>query len=129
MIYIFYLLLDRIYRKNVTLTGSGILNWALDGLDRLNKQGKFTITKNVRNATANYKKMADIPAKFVNDMCVLAPDYSEQSSILYGAYKEWCDRNGHKSISITAIAEDWRRLGFERYGSGGQNRWRGVQLK
>jgi putative DNA primase/helicase len=120
---------DKSYKEAVKTEGSGILNWALEGLDRLNKRGRFLIPQTVQDATANYRNAIDIPAKFVMGMCVQGPDYNEQSSILYNAYKKWCDENGHKPLSITAIAEDWKRLGFESYPSNGRNRWRGVQLK
>ena len=120
---------DKSYKEAVKTEGSGILNWALDGLERLNKRGRFIIPQTVQDATANYKSMIDTPAKFIKEMCALDPEYNEQSSILYNAFKEWCDENGHEPISITAIAEDWKRLGFESYDSNGRRRWRGVQLK
>lgn len=94
-----------------------------------NQRGHFKIPPVVQNATSNYKSIIDVPGRYVYEMCVKSPDFSEQSSMLYNAYREWCEKNGHKPLSITAIAEDWKRLGFEKYSSKGKNRWRGVQLK
>lgn len=53
----------------------------------------------------------------------------EQSSKLYKAHEAWCWRNGHNAKSSTAIAEDWRRLGFERRDSNGLRYWHGVKKR
>jgi putative DNA primase/helicase len=39
-------------KKNIKGEGAGILNWALDGLERLRRRGRFEVPKSVRGATA-----------------------------------------------------------------------------
>ena len=65
---------------------------------------------------------------FVNEMCLTGPDYRTQGSTLYTAYKNWCMDTGHKPQSSTSLADDWKRLGFERYRAAGKTFWRGVGL-
>ncbi len=62
-------------------------------------------------------------------MCETGPGYTVQSMTLYEATKDWALRNGHKPISSTVIAQEWKRLGFERYESGGCRKWRGLRLR
>ena len=52
------------------------------------------------------------------------------SSLLYSRYKGWCEDNGHKPQSSTRLADDWKRLGFEKLPPrSGRMFWRGVALK
>jgi P4 family phage/plasmid primase-like protien len=116
-------------KEAIKLEGAGILNWALEGLSRLNARGSFAIPATVEAATNHFQESNDIPALYVAERCETGPDLKVQSSLLYRNYKSWCDDYGHKAQSITSIAEDWRRLGFERSEVMGLRYWRGVSLK
>jgi len=120
-------------KEAVKLEGAGILNWALDGLARLTQRGRFDVPAKVKEATEHFRETNDIPGVFVAECCVTGNDetgkpYRTQASILYNFYAVWCKDNGHKAQSSTSIAEDWRRLGFEKRPSGGRNYWEGVGI-
>jgi P4 family phage/plasmid primase-like protien len=123
---------DPAVKEQVKLEGAGILVWALDGLARLRSRGRFEIPAGVADATNHFRETNDIPAVFVAECCLAGVNkatgypYKTQSSILYGAYSQWCKDNGHKAQSSTSIAEDWLRLGFEKYPANGRIWWRGV---
>jgi P4 family phage/plasmid primase-like protien len=121
-------------KEAIKAEGAGILNWALDGLDRLRKRGHFEIPQAVRDATESFRQNNDIPARFVDDCCLIGNDnqgnpYRAQAGALYKAYRSWCNENGHQPQSSTSIADDWKRLGFEKRRPGGINHWFGVGLK
>lgn len=121
-------------KETIKTEGAGILNWALDGLDRLRKRGRFDIPQEVRDATNSFRDNNDIPARFVEELCFTGNDqkgdpYRVSGSLLYDAYKTWCLTTGHKPQSSTSIANDWRRLGFEKYEANGRKFWRYVGLK
>jgi len=110
---------DPALKEAIKLEGAGILNWALEGLARLKKRGRFEIPHEIVTATDNFKNNNDIPRAFVEDCCVTGYDnkrnlYRVKSSQLYTAYKMWCIDSGHKPQSKTSIADDWKRLGFEQ---------------
>ena len=115
-------------KERIKTEGAGILNWALDGLERLRARGKFDIPACVKDATDQFRQSNDIPAAFVAEKCLTGREYSTQGSLLYAAYKDWCVETGHKYQSSTSIAIEWRRLGFEKYMGGGRSYWRGVGL-
>lgn len=119
---------DPTIKDRVRQEAAGILNWALIGLDRLRQRGRFDVPQCVQAATADFRESNDIPAMFVGEMCLTGPDYRTQGSVLYDAYKRWCADTGHKPQSSTSLAEDWRRLEFERYRAAGKTYWRGVGL-
>ncbi len=125
---------DPALKEAIKTEGAGILNWALDGLARLRTRGGFEIPQAVKEATQSFKDGNDIPARFVEEVCKIGDDpttgqpYRVQTGDLYNAYRGWCDRNGHKPKSSTAIAEDWRRMGFSKYRPGGVVYWQWVGL-
>ncbi len=125
---------DPTLKEGIKQEGAGILNWALIGLERLNRRGRFVIPNSVQAATNDFQSQNDIPAAFVQECCVTGLDangnpYRTQTSRLYNAYKQWCLENGHKPQSATNIAGDWKRLRFRKDRPGGVVYWFGVGLK
>lgn len=109
--------------------GAGILNWAIDGLKRLQARGSFDIPAAVKAATREFITQSDLPATFVAECCLTGPEHRAQSQQLYEAYQTWAIATGHKPKSMTSIAADWKRLGFERGESNGRVYWRGIGLR
>lgn len=125
---------DPALKEAIKTEGAGILNWALKGLGRLRNRGRFEIPQEVKDATQSFKDTNDIPGRFVEECCVTGNDensepYRAQASQLYNAYKAWCIENGHKPQSSTSLAEDWKRLKFEKRRPGGINHWFNVGLR
>jgi len=119
---------DPSIKKMIKLEGAGILNMALDGLDRLRERGHFEIPSDVRAASEEYQTINDVPKLFIADCCQTGPDYRVQSALLYEDYRLWCEKNGHKPQSSTSIAGDWKRLGFTQKAIVGRVYWTGIGL-
>jgi putative DNA primase/helicase len=120
---------DRGLKDKVKAEGAGILNWALEGLERLKERGTFEIPACVREATADFQQTNDIPALFVNEACLGDMVEEVQASELYKAYTHWCELNGHKPQSATTVAREWRRLGFEKRTKSGRIFYDGLTVK
>lgn len=120
------------FKERIKAEGAGILNWALEGLARLNARGKFDPPQSVLDATKEYKEKNDIPAVFLEEINARIdkadPHCRTQSQYLYDQYREWCQRNSHKPMSSTRIAEEWKRLGFERVRINGTTWWQGIEI-
>jgi putative DNA primase/helicase len=78
---------------------SGILNWALDGLDRLNAQGgRFTVHPDAAAALGLMRELASPLAAFVDERCEVELARVKGSGChnfvdckaLYTAYRQWC---------------------------------------
>lgn len=115
-------------KEAIMAEGAGILNWAIEGLQRLNARGRFEIPACVKTATDDFRAKNDVPALFIAECCTIGTEERVRPNELYAAYKTWCDTNGHRAKSSTAIADDWARLGFTRYKPGGVTYWRGVRI-
>jgi putative DNA primase/helicase len=119
-------------KEKIKLEGAGILNWALIGLERLRERKRFLIPPGVQGATDDFIHKNDIPKLFVEESGAKV-DYNDQkcrtpSQELYDAYADWCKRNGHKPMSSTKMAEEWKRLGFEKINSNGRKFWQGIEI-
>ena len=101
-------------KEDIRSEGAGILNWALRGLARLRQRGAFDIPEHVADATREFHETNDKALLFVKECCARGPDCREQSSALYRAYRDWCHENGLMPESNVKMAEQWRRLGFQR---------------
>jgi putative DNA primase/helicase len=115
-------------KRRIEQEGAGILNWALEGLHRLTERGYFDIPEGIQDATRQFRTNNDVPALFVEDRCVKGSNFEVQASHLYREYKSWCEDNGHRPQSSTRLADDWRRLGFERKRTMAGTVYRGLQL-
>ncbi len=73
----------------------GILLWALDGLDRLNRNGRFTVPKASQVATNLMMDLASPISAFVRDRCILGPDKIAAVDQVFDAWKLWAGENGH----------------------------------
>jgi P4 family phage/plasmid primase-like protien len=116
-------------KEGVKAAGAAILNWALDGLERLRARGYFEVPEKVSDATEEFKQDNDVTGLFVDEMCIKSPEFWEGSSNLYTRYSEWAKDHGHIPMSTITIAKEWRRLGFEQRRGGKGVRWHGVKLR
>jgi P4 family phage/plasmid primase-like protien len=117
--------LDRILASEV----SGVFNWLLAGYQRLIHQGRFTEPKASTAWLEDYKIREDTELSFSLEVLNLSPNLSIQSSELYSAYRDWCDKNGFKSKNINQFSLDAERLGLEKYVKNGRRFWRGADVK
>jgi len=99
-------------KDKLDLELSGIFNWAMDGLRRLRQRGHFVEPLQVQVATAQYRKESNPVALFVEEMCQAGPGLEAQSSVLYGAYRDWCLENTFRPHSSKNFKKDMERLGF-----------------
>lgn len=92
--------------------GAGILNWALDGLDRLRERGGFKIPTSVADATDEFQRSNDVVGEFLDVRCVQEAGAYTTPSTLYCTYTMWCEANGHKPKSSTQFKADLEKRGF-----------------
>jgi len=87
-------------RENTALTDEllaerpAILNWALDGFERLVRRGRFEQPTSAAEALREMEDLGSPTAAFVRDRCALGP-HEVAVDDLYGAWRSWCADNGH----------------------------------
>jgi putative DNA primase/helicase len=90
----------------------GILNWALDGLDRLNKQGKFTENIATREIVHAQRSRSNPYREFVDTFCVTGDGKQVSKDRLRELYTCWSQEQG-RTITETAHSFSMKLLEVE----------------
>lgn len=88
----------------------GILNWALEGLDRLTRTGRFTVPESSDDAAQLMMDLASPVAAFVRECCVRGPSAMVPRDDLYDAWKRWAEDNGHHAGAKSTFGRDLRAV-------------------
>lgn len=99
---------DRALDKRLRAELPGILAWALEGLDRLARNGQFTVPAASSDATALMMDLASPMSAFVRERCVRGPTEEVGRDALYAAWKVWAEDNGHRAGAKTTFGRDLR---------------------
>jgi putative DNA primase/helicase len=86
----------------------GILNWALDGLERLTANDRFTHIASAEEMITTMRDLASPVGAFVREQCILGVDHQIDVDELYAAYKTWAEENGHARPSKSMFGRDLR---------------------
>lgn len=101
---------DRTLDERLRAELPAILAWALDGLDRLSRTGKFTTPGSSHDAANLMMDLASPMSAFVRECCVRKPDEEVLADRLYGAWKMWTEDNGHMSGAKSTFGRDLRAV-------------------
>lgn len=73
-----------------------ILNWSLDGLERLKKNGAFRQPESSRDLVEELEGLGSSISDFIRDCCVVEPNAVALIPNLYDRWKGWCMQQGWK---------------------------------
>ncbi len=77
----------------------GILNWALDGLDRLLKNDSFTHSQFIEDAAKQFKMESDTVVSFIDQDCNICNSQFVLSDDLYLHYRQYCTQSGYRACA------------------------------
>ncbi|MBS3765144.1 bifunctional DNA primase/polymerase [Candidatus Bipolaricaulota bacterium] len=97
----------------------GIINWALDGLRRLEERGHFEESEAMQEAMDRYQRGNDSVLAFFEDRLVVAgednevdPDHKLPSRYVYRMYKDYCESNELSPVSHTKFSRRLKEWGI-----------------
>ena len=116
---------------------SSILNWALEGLNRLTvvNGNRFTHLLSAEEAITQMRDLASPIRAFVREECETDATHEIAVDVLYRAFKIWAENNGHSKQSKQSFGRDLRAvlpwLGKPKQrGTGTRQRvYSGIRLK
>ena len=91
---------------------SGFLNWALEGLQRLRKNGKFSYSKTVNQVRAYMIKLSDSVLAFINERVVFDSKNEIPKQHLYSEYIAYCKNEQLVAVDYQTFCK--RVLGTRR---------------
>jgi putative DNA primase/helicase len=87
----------------------GILNWSLDGMERLATAGRFTEPASARDAITALLDLVSPVSAFVRDRCEQGTHDVERRE-LFAAWRAWCDETGHRPGTESTFGRDLRAV-------------------
>jgi putative DNA primase/helicase len=113
---------------------SGILNWMLDGLQKLLAQGYFTESKSQHETEIEFQRVSDTIGAFIAEMVIFGKNLVTTRSDAFEAYKRYCDFIGATNESDKAFTNRLKNTpkikpGGTRIKGQYERAWLGIALK
>ncbi len=109
---------------------SGLLNRALDGLDRLHHQHGFSHVTASDQAADRFRVDADSAAGFCEEECTFYDGARIAKPALFQAYKAWCELNNRRPLAAVRFSRRLQELhGLDAVSSKGRDYWLGIEVK
>lgn len=104
---------DTTLKKALTQTDnlSGILNWCIDGLRKIEADG-FKPPAAVKAATDEYRKNSDRLGRFIEDE--MEPGGEAPVTQVFTRYKWWCERNGYRAENMAVFKSSLENIAMVR---------------
>ena len=100
---------DRHLDEKLAAESSGILNWAIEGLQRLHKNGRFTEPEASKAILHDFARLVSPIRTFVEDRCIVGAHKVELDR-LWKAWQDWCENTKHLPGSREAMGAKLRGL-------------------
>jgi P4 family phage/plasmid primase-like protien len=88
---------------------SGILNWAITGLQRLQDQKDFTKSSVSEAAIDEYKRENNPVLDFFDDHLQVVETGRIRVTHLFDLYQHWCDKGNYRSMSLRNFGAEVKR--------------------
>ena len=107
----------------------GILNFALEGLNELLRDGQFAVPASSKELAGAWRLEADQVAQFVEECCEPEPGSGVASSELYEEFRSWARNSGiTHMVKRKSFSQRMERLGYRLSRTGVQRRIEGVKI-
>ena len=107
---------------------SGLFNWAILGLERIKKEGRFSCSTSTEKTRQKWLKKADSLQSFIDDCCVVTIGVEMLKSDFKIEYETYCVKNKLQSFKGGHIKSKMEELGiYEERKSLGRF-WDGIEL-
>jgi putative DNA primase/helicase len=106
---------------------SGILNWALAGLQKYRQVGRLIQPESVKVAVEEYRQDSDVLKEFLEDWT--QPTGKIKRSDLYRAYTDWCEQNHEKPVGSKKFVGMIRERGIRECRDVKDRYWDGISSR
>lgn len=114
---------------------STLLNYAIQGLNRLETNHHFTEGETISAMLEQYKKESDTVKAYIDDNCIIGwgdLGYSISTVDLFESYEKWCKENGYQFIGKKKfnqrLQQDYNLNKSRKYGQSSEH-WENITLK
>ncbi|MBI4395445.1 MAG: bifunctional DNA primase/polymerase [Elusimicrobia bacterium] len=119
---------DKALTERLLEERNGILKWAVEGCLEWQRIG-LKPPASVVEATEEYFESQDALGRWMEEECVINPNYTATTEDLFYSWKAWSERCGEYTGSLQKFSEDLQKKGFARNRSSKKKGFRGLTLK
>lgn len=76
---------------------SGILNWSIEGWQRLQDRGKFQQPETATELLSELADLASPISQFIRERCIVGPEFSVPIEDLFAEWKKWSAEHGQQA--------------------------------
>jgi P4 family phage/plasmid primase-like protien len=106
----------------------GILRWAVAGCIEW-QRGGLRPPAIVLSATDDYLSSQDTIGTWLEEVCDTGAGFSEQVSVIFGKYRDWCEQNGEQVLGRKRFVEAMTTRGYPSNPYRGTYRIAGVRVR
>jgi putative DNA primase/helicase len=106
---------------------SGILNWLIEGCQLWLKE-RLRPTKDILEASENYRIENDTIGAFIDECCVLGSGLTVTKKSIYRAYKAWCQDTSQFAFSQINFTKKLEVHGVSNYRTNAVRGYVGISL-
>ncbi len=108
---------DKSLHKKILENKTGVMNWIIEGIEEVLKNEEIFISEKCENFLDNFKRESSPIQLFLEDSHLI-PTTQDTNEIIdfqqmYEMYREFCKKQGEKSVAQRNLNADLKRLGFE----------------
>lgn len=120
--------------KKLLLELPGIMNWALEGYDRLQKNGVFTQSSTIKKYVDEYKKDSSDMLRFLEECVTLEEHATASRDEIYACFRDWADQENYDAGRTTkqkiySVIRDYYKEEKGKYPEEGRVGARGTQTR
>lgn len=101
---------DRTLEPRIEAEAPGILRWSLEGLGRLQAQGRFTKPSIAAEVEQDFARLVNPLRAYLDERCIVGPTETVSRAALWEDWKLWCDYTNHLPGSIDRLGARLRVL-------------------
>ncbi len=113
--------------QRLVLEADAILTWVVDGYRDWRSRG-LDEPEPVTSATNSYRIESDALRRFLDERCLLGPNFTVRSSELFGTWSAWCARESEEPGTNKAFTTALRGRGYDTNRTNIGAVWRGIGL-
>lgn len=120
--------IDRRLGEKLLEERDGILGWMIEGCVQWQRLG-LAPPRSVISAAESYFSDEDMFGQWIDECCILGPDFRALSSSLYQSWKAWAEAAGITTGSKKSLGEELRNRGFVFTKIKGERARQGISLR
>jgi len=99
--------IDKDLKYKLRREASGILNWAMDGCLKWQREG-LKPPASILEASQEYRGEMDVLENFIDDECVKGTGYKSRAGEMFQVYKKWAEENSEYSMPKQKFAQQMK---------------------